>query len=512
MCVASYGVMPQTYIRASPDSGPTGSRPPLAVSWTRTGALPSPGTVVRAGELQARMRATLQRGPRDRRPAVLRDGKRPGGQHGIRTGHHLGGLGRGEKAAEHLGGDGPGPLQQDHLVVTQSGTGPAPQHGAQLGLDVEAQTVVAAEHLPTAGQQVDPLAVGVVGHRVEQRQPTQPRIVPVHQGDLAAVCIDRVDDPEPALRDPTDRGEVDQVVEVLVHLHPGLQRPDALCGLDQPGGGDDVEAGRSRQGVRGDLAGRQRAVREVPQRPLPRDRLPHAPHRRPPGQVGLGQVGRVGRRPDPAEHPQLDLRPLERRCAEGRVHQTAPVSVPGHCTIGEPPWHTVSEPQRPTTDVQGRRTAGATSRQRIDVAVGAGTDMALGVHRLSAERAHRPTGGDDGPGAGNELPGVRGGQADDADRALLELGAVDLAEPGDGVLDVVGEQFQHHLVVAAVPGQTHRPDPEVLGDRGVQWSGVEGTGRRRRDGDPAEGPGGDLVEQVGDLAGEHLDLLLLADE
>ena len=56
MCVASYGVMPQTYIRAAPD-GSTGFSSPDAVSCTRTagaGARSSRGT---SGLAHARMSA-----------------------------------------------------------------------------------------------------------------------------------------------------------------------------------------------------------------------------------------------------------------------------------------------------------------------------------------------------------------------------------------------------------------------------------------------------------------------
>src|SRR3978361_1482605 len=60
MWVASYGVMPQTYIRAVPDAGPTSSNRPSAESKARTWTGP-PGASSRAKgpEVHACMAVTL---------------------------------------------------------------------------------------------------------------------------------------------------------------------------------------------------------------------------------------------------------------------------------------------------------------------------------------------------------------------------------------------------------------------------------------------------------------------
>jgi hypothetical protein len=54
MWVASYGVIPQTYIRAGP-SGSAGRTDPAAVSWTRTGCAVPRSILGTSGLVHARM-------------------------------------------------------------------------------------------------------------------------------------------------------------------------------------------------------------------------------------------------------------------------------------------------------------------------------------------------------------------------------------------------------------------------------------------------------------------------
>ena len=60
MWVASYGVMPQTYIRARPDAGPTGTTRcrPVSNAWTGRGT-GGPAKGGRGRALQACMGVTL---------------------------------------------------------------------------------------------------------------------------------------------------------------------------------------------------------------------------------------------------------------------------------------------------------------------------------------------------------------------------------------------------------------------------------------------------------------------
>ena len=68
--------------------------------------------------------------------------------------------------------------------------GPAPQHGAQLVLGVQADAVVDPAHRPVgADEHVSALAVGVVEHRVQHRHPAQLGPVGVHQADLTVGAV-----------------------------------------------------------------------------------------------------------------------------------------------------------------------------------------------------------------------------------------------------------------------------------------------------------------------------------
>ena len=93
--------------------------------------------------------------------------------------------------AEHLG----------QLVLGQRLAGPAPQHGAQLVVGVEADAVVDAVAVAVGHRQhVAALAVGVVDHDVEDRHPAQRRGVLVDERDRLVAVVDAVEDVPPAGR------------------------------------------------------------------------------------------------------------------------------------------------------------------------------------------------------------------------------------------------------------------------------------------------------------------------
>ena len=159
---------------------------------------------------------------------------------------------------------------------------PAPQHGAQLGLVVEGQAVVDAVAVPVGHRQhVAALAVGVVHDRVEDGHPAQRAGVLVHQRHRLVEAVDAVEDVPPALRhralgDDVDRGLL--LVGLAATAAPCRDRAGRRAGTcggttSQPVATDTAYAATSRNG--------ERAVGEVPQRPLPRDRLvDHAGRRR----------------------------------------------------------------------------------------------------------------------------------------------------------------------------------------------------------------------------------------
>src|SRR5699024_1806879 len=122
------------------------------------------------------------------------------------------------------------------------------------------------------------------------------------------------------------------------------------------------------------------------------------------------------------------------------------------------------------------------SEQWASVAIGAWTDVALGLQRLQAERARRPPGCHQRLGAGDEVTGIIGADAHDAhlggpgtragpSRVIaIVVGVVVLTgQPDEFGLVITGlgsgEQLDHHAVPVRLPGQGHVTDAELLGDR-----------------------------------------------
>jgi hypothetical protein len=171
---------------------------------------------------------------------------------------------------------GPQPAQHVHRLGGQWFPEEAPQHGAQLLLVVQADAMVdAVDAAVGSGQDMATLAVGVVEQDVEHRQPPQLRRVRVHQQRRVAEPVVGAQHPTPPAGDVLHAHHVHQRSLVL-DLYPQLHHSGAERSGPQhrrrylgPSGGLRDQVGRH-------LPVGERAVREVPQRPLAADGLVHA--------------------------------------------------------------------------------------------------------------------------------------------------------------------------------------------------------------------------------------------
>ena len=162
------------------------------------------------------------------------------------------------------------PLDAGQLLLGERLARPAPQHGAQLVLDVEGDPVVDAVAVPVRHRQhVAALAVGVVDHDVEDRHPPQGVGVLVDQRRSARSCSSR---PSKTCRKPAGTRPSGHQVDGV--LRRGRAPATAAPCRDRAGPRAGSSAARrpsrsaSRHDVRRHLAAGERAVREVPQRPL----------------------------------------------------------------------------------------------------------------------------------------------------------------------------------------------------------------------------------------------------
>ena len=190
-----------------------------------------------------------------------------------------------------------GHQQIDGLVVERPAL-PAPQHGAQLVLVAERHAVVDALHESVrTRQQVTALAVGVVDDGVQHDHALEVRVL----GTNEQTEVHRLVDVDPQLAHARSEGSVP---------HDGRWH--------------ESPAGRLGDDVRRDLASRQRSLGEVPQRPLPRDRLVHA-HR---GDTVEGRhteqrgVARV-------DQPPLDVELADASAGGARRRRTGPAARAG---------------------------------------------------------------------------------------------------------------------------------------------------------------------------------------
>ena len=135
------------------------------------------------------------------------------------------------------------PLERRDLIEARAAARASPTARSAASASARSDAVVDPVDVPPAidRQDVAALAIGVVHDRVEDRHPAQPRVV--------------VDD---------HRHDVDLGIGIDERLdHALAERPVA-----QDRRRDDAPAGRLRDVPGGDLAARQRAVREVVERPL----------------------------------------------------------------------------------------------------------------------------------------------------------------------------------------------------------------------------------------------------
>ncbi len=199
-------------------------------------------------------------------------------------------------------------LQLGALGRLELAVGEAPEQRTQFVLGGERQAMVDAEHGAVgARQQVAALAVGVVDHGGEQRYPAQRRAVVVCQDPVGAVGELHGQHRAPLLgvlgTQILENGHGAGQVGVLDPLldHAAAERAVAIHRARH-----DAPAGRLAHRVGRELARREGAVREVVQRPLPRDRLVDAGHA---GAVQLDAAveRRVGGLGEPALDGELSL-------------------------------------------------------------------------------------------------------------------------------------------------------------------------------------------------------------
>ena len=190
------------------------------------------------------------------------------------------------------------PTQVVAHVVGQRLTGKFPDHRAELGIDVEAQTVVDRPDAPVGTEQaVAALAIGVVGHQIERADAREP------------VAVRRV----------LAQGEI---VLREVRLHELLQRALAIWPVAAHGERHQPPAEGLGQVIGRELA-LEEAGREVPERALAALGLVDG-QRAGTVERDLDQERRVGAARQPPFQRDVAA-PEERRDVSGRR---------GHCSAG----------------------------------------------------------------------------------------------------------------------------------------------------------------------------------
>ena len=263
-----------------------------------------------------------------RRPVAARHRHLAGAQHAGDPAPRRLDLVRREVRAEGLaevgvesGGDD---LEAGELVVGHRLSGPAPQDSAELGVGVEADAVVDAVAVPAGHRQhVAALAVGVVDHGVEDHHPAERGGVLVDEGDVVVTVVDTVEDVQPP-RPLGQRPHDGDGLLVVGGLLPDLHHPGAVGPVTEERQRHDVPAEGLGHQVGGPLAVGEGAVGEVPQRPLPRDRL--VDH----GRAGhVADEGRVGRRHHPAVQRQLAAEEARHSAPSPEIRRGASGPAPG---------------------------------------------------------------------------------------------------------------------------------------------------------------------------------------
>ena len=298
---------------------------------------------------------------------------------------------------------------------------------------------------PVDRQEVAGLPIGVVDDRVEQRDAAQAGIVPV----------DHVDD-----------------VGRRIDLDPGLEHALAGRAVAQERRRHDAPAERLRDEERGDLAPRQRADREVEQRPLAGGRLPDREEviRFAPGPDDHRVVRRAGK---PADR-------LELGGSKGLEGRPSAIAMPGGGLSGR----------------SGRSCGGRCGRS----------------HRAGCRTGARwPPGADDPEGALDERPGGVGGEPDAQQVRAVLVVVLDLDDRLGLRLDSSSSSPGARASMRIFSASPSQPRVRVvarkaslIGSSSGFSSGSIGVGGILHDAPPVE-----LHEQPPEALREHRDLGLL---
>src|SRR5215211_3051365 len=152
------------------------------------------------------------------------------------------------------------------------------------------------------------------------------------------------------------------------------------------------------------------------------------------------------------------------------------------------------------------------------MAVRPGTDVALRINRLQAERTRWSARCNKGLSPGHKVPRVRGGDLDHENFVGINLvrllgGRAWVLPARLFIVDLdIGEQLDDDAVDAGIPGNGHRTYPELLVDWRVQWIGVACGRQCGRYVYLARTSTLDLIEYVIQVFSEHRNLLFLAHD
>src|SRR5207344_1856159 len=214
----------------------------------------------------------------------------------------------------------------------------SPQQSPEFVISVEAHSMINAEYPTGAAKDVAALAIGIVDQYVEHGEQSQIGYVGVDHRDRTIFAIEAFNRGKPVLLGQRRAwNKINKLVGGdLVDIHPDLKRSRPERSFSQHRDRHTVEAADAGHLVRGYLTKAKGAVREIPERPLPFQRLVDTLDRRL-TRLQLREEGRVGRVQQAARDLQLSLRELCRQRGVGRPGVTMLRHPPdvfyGHRTI-----------------------------------------------------------------------------------------------------------------------------------------------------------------------------------
>ncbi len=196
--------------------------------------------------------------------------------------------------------------------------------------------MINAEHPAGAAKDVAALAIGIVDQYVEHSEQSQIGYVGVDHRDRTIFAIEAFYRGKPVLLGQRRAwNKINKLVGGdLVDIHPDLKRSRPEGSFSQYRDRHTVEAADARHLVRRNLTEAKGAVRKIPERPLPFQRLVDTLDRCL-TRLQLCEEGRVGRVQQAAGDLQLSLRELCRQRGVGRPGVTrAPSSA--QCLLRPP--------------------------------------------------------------------------------------------------------------------------------------------------------------------------------